>query len=336
MKLVIAEKPSVAQDLARVLGASQRRDGYCEGMAYLVSWCYGHLAGLADAGTYDEHYAKWKLEDLPILPSPFRFLIAPDKQEQFGILRALMNREDVTEVINACDAGREGELIFRTVYYLADCRKPMKRLWISSMEDSAIQDGFAHLAPGENYDALYQSALCRAKADWLVGINISRFFSLTYKTKLNIGRVMSPTLALLVQRQSAISAFTPESYYTVDLGIGEFHAVSERFSEKAEAEVLVEACKAANTAVVKEIRQQEKKEAAPALYDLTSLQRDANRLLRYTAQQTLDYLQALYEKKLCTYPRTDSRYLTDDMLPRVKEILLWASGLWHLRFAHYG
>ena len=330
MKLVIAEKPSVAQDLARVLGASQRKDGYCEGKKYLVSWCYGHLAGLADAGTYDERYAKWKLEDLPILPSPFRFLIAPDKQEQFEVLRTLMSREDVTEVINACDAGREGELIFRTVYYLADCRKPMKRLWISSMEDSAIQDGFAHLAPGENYDALYQSALCRAKADWLVGINASRFFSLIYKTKLNVGRVMSPTLALLVQRQSAISAFTPESYYTVDLGLGEFHAVSDRFSTKAEAEALAAACKTANTAVVKEIRQQEKKEAAPALYDLTSLQRDANRLLGYTAQQTLDYLQALYEKKLCTYPRTDSRYLTDDMLPRVKEILLWASGICNL------
>ena len=327
MKLVIAEKPSVAQDLARVLGASQRKDGYCEGKKYLVSWCYGHLAGLADAGTYDERYAKWKLEDLPILPGPFRFLIAPDKQEQFEVLRTLMGREDVTEVINACDAGREGELIFRTVYYLADCQKPMKRLWISSMEDSAIQDGFAHLAPGEDYDALYQSALCRAKADWLVGINASRFFSLTYRTKLNVGRVMSPTLALLVQRQSAISAFTPESYYTVDLGIGEFHAASERFSTKAEAEALAAACMAANTAVVKEIRQQEKKEAAPALYDLTSLQRDANRLLGYTAQQTLDYLQALYEKKLCTYPRTDSRYLTDDMLPRVKEILLWASGI---------
>ena len=262
MKLVIAEKPSVAQDLARVLGASQRRDGYCEGMAYLVSWCYGHLAGLADAGTYDERYAKWKLEDLPILPSPFRFLIAPDKQEQFEVLRTLMSREDVTEVINACDAGREGELIFRTVYYLADCRKPMKRLWISSMEDSAIQEGFAHLTPGENYDALYQSALCRARADWLVGINASRFFSLIYKTKLNVGRVMSPTLALLVQRQSAISAFTPESYYIVDLGLGEFHAVSDRFSTKAEAEALAAACKAANTAIVKEIRQQEKKEAA--------------------------------------------------------------------------
>ena len=327
MKLVIAEKPSVAQDLSRVLRASQRKDRYCEGKKYLVSWCYGHLASLADAGTYDERYAKWKLEDLPILPSPFRFLIAPDKREQFDILRTLMNREDVTEVINACDAGREGELIFRTVYYLADCRKPMKRLWISSMEDSAIEEGFAHLSPGEDYNALYQSALCRAKADWLVGINASRFFSLTYKTKLNIGRVMSPTLALLVQRQSAISAFTPESYYTVDLGLGEFHAVSDRFSTKAEAEALAAACKTANTAAVKEIRQQNKKEAAPALYDLTSLQRDANRLLGYTAQQTLDYLQALYEKKLCTYPRTDSRYLTDDMLPRVKEILLLASGI---------
>lgn len=326
-KLVIAEKPSVALDVARVLGASQRRDGFCEGSEHLVSWCYGHLAGLADAGTYDERYAKWKLEDLPILPSPFRFLIAPDKQEQFDILRTLMHRADVTEIINACDAGREGELIFRTVYYLADCQKPMQRLWISSMEDSAIRDGFAHLAPGEDYDALYQSALCRAKADWLVGINASRFFSLTYNTKLNVGRVMSPTLALLVQRQSTISAFVPENYYTVDLGFGEFHAVSERIPEKAAAKALAAACETASTATVKEIRQQEKKESAPALYDLTGLQRDANRVLGYTAQQTLDYLQALYEKKLCTYPRTDSRYLTDDMLPRVNEILSWASGI---------
>lgn len=320
MKLVIAEKPSVAQDLARVLGASQRKDGYCEGKKYLVSWCYGHLAGLADAGTYDERYAKWKMEDLPILPSPFRFLIAPDKQEQFGILRALMNREDMTEVINACDAGREGELIFRTVYYLADCRKPMKRLWISSMEDSAIQDGFAHLSPGEDYDALYQSALCRAKADWLVGINATRLFSVLYHRTLNIGRVMSPTLALIVQREAEIDTFKPVPFYTVTLELPGFTVSGERMADKAAAQQLKTACQGA-AATVKKVERKDKSEKPPALYDLTTLQRDANRLLGYTAQQTLDYLQNLYEKKLCTYPRTDSRYLTSDMAASLPELV---------------
>ena len=326
MQLVIAEKPSVAQSLASILGVSTRHDGYMEGKKYIVSWCFGHLAGLADADVYDTRYAKWKMEDLPIIPSPFQFRIAEGKQNQFDVLQKLMRREDVTEVINACDAGREGELIFRTVYYLADCQKPMKRLWISSMEDEAIREGFQNLRPGSDFDGLHKSALCRAKADWLVGINATRYFSLLYGTKLNVGRVMSPTLSLLVERESTISAFVPEDYYTVNLGFGEFNAVSERFADKAEAERLAAACQDSK-AVVKKIHQQEKKESAPALYDLTSLQRDANRLLGYTAQQTLDYVQSLYEKKLCTYPRTDSRYLTDDMLSSVKAFVLWSASI---------
>ena len=326
MQLVIAEKPSVAQSLANILGVSTRHDGYMEGKKYIVSWCFGHLAGLADADVYDTRYAKWKMEDLPIIPSPFQFRIAEGKQNQFDVLQKLMRREDVTEVINACDAGREGELIFRTVYYLADCQKPMKRLWISSMEDDAIRKGFDNLRPGSDFDGLYESALCRSEADWLGGINATRYFSLLYGTKLNVGRVMSPTLSLLVERESTISAFVPEDYYTVNLGFGEFNAVSERFSDKAEAEKLAAACQDSK-AIVKKIYQQEKKESAPALYDLTSLQRDANRLLGYTAQQTLDYVQSLYEKKLCTYPRTDSRYLTDDMLSSVKAFVLWSASI---------
>ena len=260
MQLVIAEKPSVAESLSRILGVSTRHDGYMEGKRYVVSWCFGHLAGLADASVYDERYAKWKMEDLPIIPSTFQFRIAEGKQNQFDVLQMLMRREDVTEVINACDAGREGELIFRTVYHLAGCSKPMKRLWISSMEDDAIRKGFDNLRPGSDFDGLYESALCRAKADWLVGINATRYFSLLYGTKLNVGRVMSPTLSLLVERESTISAFVPENYYTVNLGFGEFNAVSERFSDKAEAEKLVAACQDSK-AIVKKIHQQEKKES---------------------------------------------------------------------------
>ena len=309
MQLVIAEKPSVAQSLSRILGVTTRKDGYLEGNGFLVSWCFGHLAGLADASVYDERYAKWKREDLPILPCPFRFEIFPDKRDQFSVLKELMNREDVTEVINACDAGREGELIFRSVYYLADCQKPMKRLWISSMEDEAIRDGLQNLRPGSDFDGLYKSALCRAKADWLVGINATRYFSLLYGTKLNVGRVMSPTLSLLVQRESEISAFVPEDYFTVNLDFPDFTVSSKKFPDRTEAQQLAKKCQNQN-AVVSDIRHSDKEEKAPALYDLTTLQRDANRLLGYTAQQTLDYLQSLYEKKLCTYPRTDSRYLT--------------------------
>ena len=311
MRLVIAEKPSVSQSIAAVLGAKARHDGYLEGSGYIVSWCFGHLAELADAAVYNADYAKWTLAVLPIVPTSFRFSIRSDKKKQFDLLRELLRREDVTEVVNACDAGREGELIFRTVYCLAGCTKPILRLWISSMEDDAIRSGFQQLRSGREYDGLHQSALCRAKADWLVGINATRFFSLTYGRTLNIGRVMSPTLALLVQREAEISAFVPEPFYTVQLDCG-FIAATDRMKDKNAANAIVNACKG-KTAAVKSVERKEKSEKAPALYDLTSLQRDANRVLGYTSQQTLDYLQALYEKKLCTYPRTDSRFLTDDM-----------------------
>ena len=312
MRLVIAEKPSVAKALSAVLGAATRRDGYLEGNGWLVGWCLGHLAGLADADAYNPNYAKWRYDDLPILPETWRFTIAKDKRDQFDVLRTLLRREDVTEVVNACDAGREGELIFRTVYCLAGCTKPMRRLWISSMEDSAIREGFANLRPGADYDGLHQAALCRAKADWLVGINATRLFSVLYHRTLNIGRVMSPTLALIVQREAEIDAFKPVPFYTVQLELPGFSVSRERMKEKAAAEQLKRACQG-GTATIKRVERKDKSEKPPALYDLTTLQRDANRLLGFTAQQTLDYLQNLYEKKLCTYPRTDSRYLTSDM-----------------------
>lgn len=318
-KLVIAEKPSVAQSIAAVLGATKRNDGYLSGGGYLVSWCFGHLAELAGADVYDEKYAKWRYDDLPILPASWRFTLKADKSKQFELLRDLMRREDVSEVINACDAGREGELIFRTVYYMAGCTKTMKRLWISSMEDEAIRKGFADLRPGREYDGLHQSALCRARADWLVGINATRLFSVLYHRTLNVGRVMTPTLALIVQREAEIGAFRPEAFYTVNLRCGDFAVVSEKFKEKAEADGLAAAC-AGQPVTVKAVQRTEKTEKAPLLYDLTALQREANRSLGYTAQQTLDYLQALYEKKLCTYPRTDSRFLTDDLEASVPEL----------------
>ena len=312
MKLVIAEKPSVAQSLAAVIGATARKDGYLEGGGWRVSWCVGHLAGLADADAYNPDYAKWRYDDLPILPEPWQMVVSKDKKKQFDVLKQLMNAPDVTEVVNACDAGREGELIFRSVYELAGCQKPMKRLWISSMEDSAIREGFANLRPGADYDGLRDAALCRAKADWLVGINATRLFSVLYHRTLNIGRVMSPTLALIVQREAEIDAFKPVPFYTVVLELPGFSVSGERMVDKAAAQQLKTACQG-GTATVKKVERKEKSEKPPALYDLTTLQRDANRLLGYTAQQTLDYLQNLYEKKLCTYPRTDSRYLTSDM-----------------------
>ena len=312
MRLVIAEKPSVAQSLAAVLGANQRRAGYLEGGGWLVSWCLGHLAELADAASYDPDYAKWRLEDLPILPESWRFTIARDKRDQFDVLRTLLRREDVAEVVNACDAGREGELIFRTVYALAGCSKPISRLWISSMEDAAIREGFANLRPGGDYDGLHQAALCRAKADWLVGINATRLFSLLYGRTLNIGRVVSPTLALIVQREAEIAAFQPETFYTVELDCGGITLSGERTASKKEAQEAAARCQG-STAVVQSVERREKTEKPPALYDLTTLQREANRTLGYTAQQTLDYAQSLYEKRLLTYPRTDSRYLTADM-----------------------
>lgn len=312
MRLVIAEKPSVAQSLSAVIGANARKDGYLEGNGWRVSWCVGHLAGLADADSYDPKYAKWRYDDLPILPSDWKMSVGRDKKKQFDILKKLLCAPDVTEVVNACDAGREGELIFRNVYELAGCKKPMKRLWISSMEDSAIREGFENLRPGADYDGLHQAALCRAKADWLVGINATRLFSVLYRRTLNIGRVMSPTLALIVQREAEIEAFQPEPFYTVALELPGFTAVGARMKDKTAAKELQTACRG-GSAVVKQAQRKEKSEKAPALYDLTTLQRDANRLLGFTAQQTLDYLQNLYEKKLCTYPRTDSRYLTSDM-----------------------
>ena len=322
MRLVVCEKPSVGMTISSLLGAKTRHDGYMEGNGYLVSWCFRHLAELAGADTYSEQYRKWRYDDLPIVPQKWEYLIKEGKHLQFELLRALMSRTDITEVINACDAGREGELIFRTVYYLAGCTRTMKRLWISSMEEEAVRRGFDDLRPGSEYDGLYQSALCRAKADWLVGVNGTRLFSILYHRKLNVGRVVSPTLALIVQRESEIAAFKTETYYTAELHGDTFTAHSEKQREKPDADRIVQEC-TGQTMTVKTVASTEKTENPPLLYDLTTLQRDANRLLGYTAQQTLDYVQALYEKKLCTYPRTDSRYLTEDMtgtLPALTEI----------------
>ncbi len=320
MKLIITEKPSVAQSIASVLGAKNRKDGYIDGNGYIVSWCLGHLFELTRAESYGEKYSKWRREDLPIIPAKWEFVISKGKNERFSVLRELMQRSDVTEVINACDAGREGELIFRTVYNMAGCKKPIKRLWISSMEDEAIRNGFENLRHGSDYDGLYSAALCRAKADWLVGINATRLFSTVYHRTLNVGRVLSPTLAMLVSRESQISGFTPKSFYTVNITSNGMTAVSERFEDMTEAAKLADLCRS-NSVIVKRIERKEKSEKAPLLYDLTALQRDANRILGYTAQQTLDYLQSLYEKKFCTYPRTDSRYLTEDMQKSVPEIV---------------
>lgn len=313
MKLVIAEKPSVAKSLAAVLGAKARKDGYLEGGGFIVSWCVGHLVELADAAAYAERYGKWQLADLPILPDHWRYTVTPDTKRQFDTLKGLMGRDDVDSLVCATDAGREGELIFRLVCEQAGCKKPVERLWISSMEDSAIREGFGRLKPAADYDRLYAAALCRAKADWLVGINATRLFSLLYRRTLNIGRVMTPTLALIVQREADISAFKPRPFYTVVLALDGFSAAGERMEDKEKAGAIRDACLAAGTATVKSVERREKTEKPPALYDLTTLQREANRLLGFTAQQTLDYLQSLYEKKLATYPRTDSRYLTSDM-----------------------
>lgn len=312
MKLIIAEKNSVGQAIAAVLGAKERSNGYLEGGGYLVSWCVGHLAELARPEAYDTNYDKWRYGDLPILPEQWKFTVGKDKWKQFDVLRGLMRREDVTEVINACDAGREGELIFRTVYHLAGCTKPMKRLWISSMEDAAIRRGFGDLKPGGEYDGLHQAALCRSKADWIVGINATRLFSVLYRQTLNIGRVMTPTLALLVQREQEITAFVRTSFYTPKLECGGLTVSGQKQQNRKEAENIRIVCDG-RTAVVTSVQRQEKDAASPKLYDLTTLQREANRLFGFTAQQTLDYMQSLYEKKLATYPRTDSRFLTEDM-----------------------
>ena len=313
-KLIVAEKPSVAMSYAKVLGATSRKDGYLEGNGYLVSWCVGHLVELAPPNVYDAKYVKWSIADLPILPQKWQYLVSASTKKQFGILKDLMNRTDVDSIVCATDAGREGELIFRLVYQQAGCKKPFSRLWLSSMEDSAIREGFATLKPSTEYDALYQAALCRERADWMVGINASRLFSCLYGQPLAVGRVMTPVLAMTVVREAAIAAFVPEKFYTVALTLADGGtASSKRFAQKADAELLLSKCRKEERVTVQKMERKEKSESPPQLYDLTALQRDANRLLGFTAQQTLDYAQSLYEKRLITYPRTDSRFLTEDM-----------------------
>ena len=319
-KLVICEKPSVAKSIASALGVTSRADGYFEGGGWLISWCIGHLVGLADAAAYNDRYKKWRYEDLPILPDPFRYVVSEEKADQFHILRSLMERPDVTELVNACDAGREGELIFRLVYEAAGCSKPFSRLWISSMEDAAIREGFADLRPGKDYDPLYQSALCRQKADWLIGINASRLFSVLYHRTLNIGRVQTPTLAMLADRDGKIVLFRKEKYHHVRLTLEGAEAVSDRIVSPEDAQAIRDACDGQRAVCVSLVREK-KAEKPPKLYDLTTLQREANRVFGYTAKQTLDYAQSLYEKKLLTYPRTDSRYLTGDMAETASVVL---------------
>ena len=312
--LVVAEKPAVAMSYAKVLGAANRQDGYLEGNGYLVSWCVGHLVELAPPNVYDAKYVKWSIADLPILPQKWQYLVSASTKKQFGILKDLMNRPDVDSIVNSCDSGREGELIFRLVYQQVGCKKPVSRLWLSSMEENAIREGFAHLKPSTEYDALYNAALCRERADWMVGINASRLFSCLYGQPLAVGRVMTPVLAMTVVREAAIAAFVPEKFYTVALTLADGGtASSKRFAQKADAELLLSKCRKEGRVTVQKMERKEKSENPPPFYDLTALQRDANRLLGFTAQQTLDYAQSLYEKRLITYPRTDSRFLTEDM-----------------------
>ncbi len=322
MKLVIAEKPSVAMSLAAVLGATERKDGYLEGSGYLVSWCVGHLLELAQPEAYKEQYAKWRYEDLPILPENWKYEVPKDKKTQLALLCRLMKDKRGDSVVCATDAGREGELIFRLVYEYAGCNKPMERLWISSMEDAAIREGFDRLRPGSDYDKLYDAAVCRAGADWLIGINATRLFSVLYGVTLNVGRVMSPTLALLVQRESDIESFISKPFYVPEITCGGFTASGEKMTERSEAEKIRMDCDH-NSAFVRSVEKQVKTIQPPRLYDLTTLQRECNRIYGYTAQQTLDYVQSLYEKKLATYPRTDSQYLTKDMLATAASLILW-------------
>lgn len=329
-QLVLAEKPSVAMSISKVIGAKNREDGFMEGNGYLVSWCVGHLVELSQPEAYDEKLSRWSMDDLPILPEHWQYQVSAATKKQFGILKKLMHRDDVESLVCATDAGREGELIFRLVYHQCGCKKPVSRLWISSMEDSAIREGFENLKPGSAYDALYAAALCRERADWIVGINATRLFSCLYGQTLNVGRVMTPTLAMVVMRDAAIQAFQPEPFYTAELKSDWFQAGSERMKERAEAEKLVEACRDAGTATITKAERKEKTEKPPALFDLTSLQREANRKLGFTAQQTLDYTQSLYEKKLVTYPRTDSRYLTEDMEPAVSGLAAEIQGAFHI------
>lgn len=321
MQLVIAEKPSVAKNIADVLGAGSRKNGYFEGGGYLVSWCVGHLVELAQPESYGEQWQKWTYESLPVKPEQWKYDIKPDTKEQYDILYGLLHDNRVSAVVCATDAGREGELIFRLVYEMAGCEKPMKRLWISSMEESAIREGFENLKPGSDYDCLYHSALCRQEADWLVGINGTRLFTVLYGGKvLKVGRVQTPTLAMLVERETKIMSFKKEQYFVVHILCGGVDAVTERIDSKAEAEKIVGACQNGQ-ALVTSVAKEEKAMAPPKLYDLTTLQRDANRLFGFTAKQTLEYTQSLYEKKLVTYPRTDSQFLSDDMAATAEHVI---------------
>lgn len=320
MILVIAEKPSVGAAIGKVLGASSRRDGYLEGNNYIVSWCVGHLVGLADASSYDERFAKWRYSDLPIVPDEWLFEVPKDKQKQFKVLCDLMRDKRVTELVCATDAGREGELIFRLVYKKAGCTKPFKRLWISSLEDSAIREGFAHLRSSGEYDRLYEAALARSKADWIVGINGTRLFSTLYHKKLVVGRVQTPTLAMLVEREGKISTFHKEKYFNVHISKDNLTADLEKVKTEEEAKAVAAACDK-KQAVVSSLKKETKTVNPPRLYDLTTLQRETNRYYGFTAQQTLDLVQSLYEKKLLTYPRTDSQFITEDMESTARQVI---------------
>ena len=317
---MVAEKPSVAQAIGKVLGATSRKDGYWEGEGYLVSWCVGHLVGLADASVYDQRYSKWRYDDLPIIPEEWLYEVPKDKMQQFKVLSALMKDKRVTELVCATDAGREGELIFRLVYQKAGCRKPFKRLWISSLEDSAIRDGFQHLRDSSEFDRLYEAALSRSKADWIVGINGTRLFSTLYHKKLVVGRVQTPTLAMLVERDGKITTFRKEKYFNVHIQKDSLKASLEKLKTEEEAKRIAEACDK-KQASVSSLKKERKTVNPPKLYDLTTLQREANRYFSFTAQQTLDLVQSLYEKKLLTYPRTDSQFITDDMEGTVRQVI---------------
>ncbi len=320
MRLIIAEKPSVAESIAKVLGITNKKNGYIIGKDYIISWCVGHLVSLASADTYHAKYSKWNYQDLPIVPQEWQYTVNVSTKKQFEILKELMAKKEVTELICATDAGREGELIYRLVYQKCNCKKPVKRLWISSLEDSAILKGMAELENSQKYDSLYDAALCRAKADWLIGMNASRLFSCLYHKTLNVGRVMTPTLAFLTEREKEISSFQKQKFYQVEIDCGDFCAISEKIESKTDAEKVKQKC-LGKTAVVQSVEQKQKTEKPPKLYDLTTLQREANKIYGYTAQQTLEYLQSLYEKKLATYPRTDSNYITEDMKESITELI---------------
>ena len=317
--LVIAEKPSVAQSYAKNLSAYKKQDGYMEGENCLVSWCLGHLAEYARPEEYDERYAKWQFDDLPIIPEKWKLQVSADKKKQFSVLKDLMNREDIEYLVNGCDAGREGELIFQRVYDLSGCRKPVRRLWISSMEDEAIRNGFHEMKDAGFYSNLCMAAVCRAQADWLIGMNATRAYTTKYYKKLVVGRVQTPTLAMLTERQDRIEHFQKEIFYRVELTDGKLVAVSENITNKADAELLAALCDGSE-AIITELKREQKKVSPPKLYDLTSLQREANRYFGFTAKKTLDLLQELYEEKLVTYPRTDSRFVTEDMIGTVEEL----------------